>query len=402
MAYEKFMNIKTYVVILLIGIVVINESGWATPLYAVYASNKCGACHNPGRSEVEVWKRRCTLDCQGCHVDPNGAGPRNQWGYYFENDSLAMWNIQTPIDPLQDESVYDLHYDGRTISRKTDQEYRQFPMNSEFSFRLRPLVKWLNFTYQGNFLGRIGEEKLSSHKTQVLEKFSFNIDALPFNLYTKVFRGEPVYGLRQPNHTRWIRQKVGLSPFATVDGVSFGGTPTVPFVHFSLMEGNHQDAEEDKQKGYSFHGGMRGVTLGWHLHSSYWSTESQKAKVNMYGAGGGLKVADFVLTAERNWRSVEEKELTAIEKGKFLSKAIRLHPSSVISDYVLAYEPFSGMMVSIVYEDLKDDTVASQRKSVVIDLHPIPYLQLEAWNRMESGSRNLADQLLVTHLYWDF
>ena len=396
------MIIKIIILILIFIHPVFFEKSHATPLYAINSSNLCGGCHNPGRSEVEVWKRRCTLDCQGCHVDPNGAGARNQWGYYFEHDSLAILNAIKPPDPLSDDSRFDVHYDGRFIERRSSREKRDFPMNSEFTLRVRPFKKWLNVIYQANFLGRIGHAKLSSKKTHVLEKMSMIVDHLPFNLYTKLFRGEPVYALRHSNHSRWIREKIGLSPFRTVDGLSFGGTPTVPFLHFSLMEGYHKDLEEDKQKGFSFHGGMRGVTLGWNLHSSLWRTESQKAKIEMNHIGGGLKIKDVIIAAERNWRTVKEKQLTALEKGRFTNKALRLHPDSEIGDYTLAYEPIQGVLISYVIETLSSSNVNSMRRSLILDLHPIPYIQFEVWKRVESGHRQLADTVFVSHLYWDF
>ena len=377
----------------------------ATPLFAVQASNQCGACHRPGRSEVEVWKRRCTLDCQGCHVDPNGAGPRNQWGYYYENAALSSVNFFEPIDPLDDESRFDLHYDGRIIQRKTEDETRNFPMNSEFSVRLRPLIKWLHFTYQANFLGRIGDKSLRAtmdDSRRFQQKYALMIDALPFNLYLRAFRGYPVYGLRHSNHSRWIREKLGFSPYDLIDGLSFGGTPTVPFFHVSAINGNPQKEDEDKQKGMSLHGGLRGVSFGWHIHGSYWDTKSKKAKVSMHAVGGGFKLADFVLMGERNSRTVNWLNLGTDELDSFRGEAIRLHPSSSISDYSLAYVGIPGLSIAYILEELEQFNRLSKRQSISIDLHPVPYLQFEFWRRLETGVRTLADILVLGHIYWDF
>ncbi len=51
---------------------------------AVWYKN-CAGCHAPGRFNVDFVERRCTLSCQGCHVNPNGSGIRNSYG---------VWNAQ--------------------------------------------------------------------------------------------------------------------------------------------------------------------------------------------------------------------------------------------------------------------------------------------------------------------
>ena len=381
------------------------ESLKATPLFAVQSSNQCGACHRPGRSEVEVWKRRCTLDCQGCHIDPNGAGPRNQWGYYFENEALASANFFEPIDPLDDKSRFDLHYDGRIIQRMTQDSTRTFPMNSEISMRVRPLINWIHLTYQANFLGRIGDQSLRATMNdprRFQQKYSIMIDALPFNLYLRAFRGYPVYGLRHSNHSRWIREKLGFTPYALIDGVSFGGTPTVPFIHATAINGNPIDKAEDKQKGFSLHGGLRGVSFGWHVHGSYWKTKSEKAEISMHAFGGGFKVADFVFMGEKNSRSVGWLNLDLEETASYRGEAIRLNPSSNIGDYSLTYVGIPGFSLAFILEELEQLASDSQRKSIALDWHPIPYLQFEFWRRFESGARSLVDSLVLGHIYWDF
>ena len=49
-----------------------------------YAQN-CSACHSPARRNLPTKDRRCTLACQGCHVNPSGGGLRNEYG---------VWNQQ--------------------------------------------------------------------------------------------------------------------------------------------------------------------------------------------------------------------------------------------------------------------------------------------------------------------
>jgi hypothetical protein len=157
-----------------------------------------------------------------------------------------------------------------------------------------------------------------------------------------------------------------------------------------------------KQKGISFHGGLRGVSYGWTINSSYWDTKSTKASINMKAIGAGGKLADFIFYGERNWRTTESFTLSRQIKDKFASQAIRLHPSSTISDYSLAYAGIKGLMAGFNYETLQDSATNSQRKSFFLDIHPLPYLQFEYWRRYETGTRSLIDSLAVLHLTGDF
>lgn len=72
-----------------------------------YAQN-CASCHSPSRRNVEPSERRCTLSCQGCHVNPNGGGMRNSYGVWNQqrwlrsHKSSILANKGTPA-PLKNQ-----------------------------------------------------------------------------------------------------------------------------------------------------------------------------------------------------------------------------------------------------------------------------------------------------------
>lgn len=66
----------------------------AVPLYTVREGRTCDNCHSLPNDWVdppEMYRRKCTLSCSGCHIDPGGGGLRTVSGVYFGRSTLPMW-----------------------------------------------------------------------------------------------------------------------------------------------------------------------------------------------------------------------------------------------------------------------------------------------------------------------
>ncbi len=77
-----------------------------------FAQN-CAGCHAPGRFNKELSERRCTLACQGCHVNPNGGGMRSSYGRWTQERWLRsvfinglLTNKKTPA-PFEKQPYFD-------------------------------------------------------------------------------------------------------------------------------------------------------------------------------------------------------------------------------------------------------------------------------------------------------
>ncbi len=393
-------NLFTMLAIFFLYLNLASPSAQATPLIALREAQNCGGCHNPGRSQRPYLERRCTLDCQGCHADPTGGGARNQWGYYYSIAQAPSYVPYTPVDPLKDESRFDLHADARSLQWIKPGGAREvFPMSMETTARLRPFIRYLNISYTAVMLGRLDDMNFRIDREgsrRFREKYSVMLDNLPLNAYVRAYRGTPMYGLKRPNHTLWIRERIGLDQFATTDAYELGGTPNVPFFRFSKMLGDPYVDASARQKGSSYHAGMRGVSFGWHVNTSGWSTQSDFHKIDMTAVGAGATLFYLTLYGERNWRHVRDINIDSADLP------IYIHPSSSIGEYTVAFQGIRGVSIGAVKEELDTMGVQGKRESFFLDLHPIPWLQFEIWRRKETLTRTASDTLGVLHLYADF
>jgi hypothetical protein len=66
---------------------------FAQPWLSNRFAQNCAACHSPGRFNKELSERRCTLACQGCHVNPNGGGMRSHYGKWTQERWLRTFFV---------------------------------------------------------------------------------------------------------------------------------------------------------------------------------------------------------------------------------------------------------------------------------------------------------------------
>ena len=97
-----------------------------------YAQN-CAGCHGPGRKNLEAPDRRCSLSCQGCHVNPNGGGVRSFYGKWNEERWLRSFRSSLLADARTPVPVAQQRY-GRTpwAKRKKIHHYKRIALKDGF------------------------------------------------------------------------------------------------------------------------------------------------------------------------------------------------------------------------------------------------------------------------------
>jgi hypothetical protein len=158
-----------------------------------------------GAHTVPLYATRTGLMCQSCHFDPNGGGPRNEFGFAFaknrhsleSEDSTSQWKDLNLTNRIGENMPVYLGLNHRfmllaSTSIKSDSldRFGFFNMENQFHIAFQPHARLtLVYTRDGFNAG-----------SQSREAYGM-IGGLPLNGYLKLGRIMTPFGLRMDDHT---------------------------------------------------------------------------------------------------------------------------------------------------------------------------------------------------------
>ncbi len=95
----SFIQVLSKLVLWLFLYIAFSLTGYGEPWLGTRFAQNCAGCHAPGRKNLPPVLRRCTLSCQGCHVNPNGGGLRSFYGKWNENFWLRSYRSKKLQQP---------------------------------------------------------------------------------------------------------------------------------------------------------------------------------------------------------------------------------------------------------------------------------------------------------------
>ena len=173
---------------------------------------------------VPLYAARTGLMCQTCHFDPNGGGPRNEFGFGFAKnrhlltpeDSTSRWADLTVANRVGENTpVYFgvnqrfMLLANRHLSAERPERLGFFNMENAIHLAFQPhSMLTLVYTLDAG----IAPPPYTAHSQ---EAFGM-IGGLPSNGYIKAGRIRPPFGLRMDDHT--VATRNGFGDFGTVPG----------------------------------------------------------------------------------------------------------------------------------------------------------------------------------------
>ena len=236
---------------------------------------------SPPVTALPIYASREGTKCISCHFDPNGGGLRNDFGFTYGknrhsmdpeerwadvtvNPQLNEW-IRLGVDTRMSYVASHVHGSTRTLNQSTF-----FPMQANLRVAITPL----------DYLSIVG-----SHGLYVQSEGSFPepylarewyglFHGLPYNSFIQVGKFRNPFGLRQDDHTSFLRTPAFLSFDSQVEdaGIAVGATGRNGW--FELSYTNGEDAFEERAQALAgkvawSYPWLQGGLSGYHRYNEF-------------------------------------------------------------------------------------------------------------------------------------
>ena len=345
----------------------------------------------PRAGAMPMYASREGKTCVSCHYDPNGGGMRNDFGFlYCKNrhglDTEKKWANVT-VDPRLNDWVaigmdtrllYIASHskDGPTLSTSTF-----FPMQGQLNVAITPHDNLTVVMSRGI--------TIDTNAFEARELYGL-IHDLPHDLYAKLGRFRLPFGLRQDDHTSYVRTPQFLSYDSQADdaGIEVGSAGARYFGQLSFTNGSGTISGERAQTfagkvGLGGHRIAAGVS-GFHQYRELFGVTQDRwglyamstwQKVTLIGEydGGTQKAAPFPFGGTKNlWAAFAELDYRVARGINVRGKIDYLEPNRDASGDLyrrwlveadLAPVPFTEMKLS--FRDHNEEILGKYQEYLV-------------------------------------
>ena len=195
---------------------------------------------------LPIYASREGTKCVSCHFDPNGGGIRNDFGFTYGKNRHSMeaedrWSNVT-VDPQLNEWIR-LGVDTRISyvashvhgSESTLDQSTFFPMQANLRVAVTPLDYLSIVGSHGLYLQTGG----SASAPYLAREWYGLFHGLPYNAFVQVGKFRTPFGLRQDDHTSFVRTEDFLGYDSQVEdaGIAVGSTGRNGWFEFAFTNG---------------------------------------------------------------------------------------------------------------------------------------------------------------------
>jgi hypothetical protein len=334
-------------------------------------------------------------NCTTCHVSPAGGGLLTNYGRSLSRELISTWGQKneekilngvlendTEANHEGSKETFYLGGDTRYLSRKLNAASSQVDEGFLMQAQLRLGWAFDNFKFIMN-LGKIENPRASS-EIKLLSSEFYTIWSPKEELYVRIGRFEPIYGLRLPDHNLWIKSEIGLVPWAERDSVEFIYEGEKQFASLSGFQSTSAMAITQQATGYSF---------------SFNQILAETSRVGislMNSEGQGFRSKAF---SGHGIFSMTEKTYTMTE----LTRIRTADTSRDIGFLRIVHEQWKGFLPYIqgqIRLDANSPSVNQNRKGVGFIWYPRPHFELMASvDEIKTSQENSSEILFLMHYY---
>jgi hypothetical protein len=345
---------------------------------------------------LPLYASREGATCVTCHVDPNGGGIRNEFGFvYLRNrhglDAEERW-AKVTVDPklndwitvgIDTRILYVASHanGGPTLSTSTF-----FPMQGQVNVAVAPHEHLTLVASHG-----VNVDEPGFPSGYIARELYGMIEGLPCQLYARVGRFRVPFGLRQDDHTSFVRAPAFLPYDSQKDdaGIEVGMIGSRWFGQFSFTNGSAPFAERAQSVAAKLGRASRSFQMG--LSGFHRFAEDIALKHDRWALYGSMTRGPFTILGEYGG-GTSESAFGATNLQAFFAegnyRALRGLNLRGKVDYVDPDRDFAGDIV--------------RRYVLEADLNPVPFAELKVSGRYFDYEGGAIEKEYLAMFYFPF